>query len=228
MTKFAAAGLHARAGLSAPGLPTARGRDAAAGVAGAGLRGVHGAEPDARPAARVPVVRPRRSRTSTSLTVGTPDANGQRRKSIGFARYDGAARQSRHSRGRGGRGRELSITDVRQRSDLEDYTGEVAGAARVPLTDRRQRHRARRRQRPGDDARRPVPGGGVVLPDGSIPTWARPARSRRRSTRSSPVRSRRASGRSGRWARSRRGRRIRRCGRDRPNTLFARQGVFVP
>ena len=52
-----AAGLHDGARLSAPGLPAARGRLAAAGVAGARLPGVHGARPDARPAAGIRVVR---------------------------------------------------------------------------------------------------------------------------------------------------------------------------
>ena len=82
------------------------------------------AEQDARPAARVPVMRPPEPESS-DLTVGTPDANGQAAKSIGFARYDGPARQSRHARGRGGRGRPAVAHGRPPDSELEDYTGEV-------------------------------------------------------------------------------------------------------
>jgi hypothetical protein len=63
---------------------------------------------------------------SGQLTVGTPDANGKVSNSIGFARYDVVPGDVRMS---------VSITDVRNSSDLSDYTGELQADQGVRITD---------------------------------------------------------------------------------------------
>ncbi len=65
--------------------------------------------------------------TSSLLTVGTPDSNGQRANSVGFIRYDVAAGDVRVT---------ASITDVRQQGSLADYTGELGAEQIVQITDR--------------------------------------------------------------------------------------------
>ena len=62
---------------------------------------------------------------SSSLTVGTPDANGQAAQSIGFARYTVQRGNPATPADEADVGIQVSITDVRRSSDLEDYTGEV-------------------------------------------------------------------------------------------------------
>ena len=65
--------------------------------------------------------------TSSLLTVGTPDSNGQRANSVGFIRYDVAAGDVRVT---------ASITDVRRQGSLADYTGELGAEQLVQITDR--------------------------------------------------------------------------------------------
>ena len=63
---------------------------------------------------------------SSELTVGTPDANGQGAKSIGFARFAVQNGNPATPADEADVGVQMSITDVRRTSDLEDYTGEVS------------------------------------------------------------------------------------------------------
>jgi hypothetical protein len=71
--------------------------------------------------------------SSGTLTVGTPDSNGAVANSIGSVRFDvcpvaGCAAGDVKLTG--------SITDVRNRSDLSDYAGELQARATVRITDR--------------------------------------------------------------------------------------------
>jgi hypothetical protein len=67
------------------------------------------------------------TQTSSQLTVGTPDANGQ-----------GAKLQSKilYGVGSGDVGIISTITDVRKKSDLSDYTGELSLAPGLRITDK--------------------------------------------------------------------------------------------
>lgn len=67
------------------------------------------------------------SQTSGFLTVGSPDANGRPASSIGSLRLDVAP---------GDVAATLSITDVRNASGLTDYTGEVRAISTIRVTDR--------------------------------------------------------------------------------------------
>jgi Putative esterase len=63
---------------------------------------------------------------SDQLTVGTPDANGKASNSVGFVRYDVVPGDVRMS---------VSITDVRNKSDLSDYTGQLQVDQSLRITD---------------------------------------------------------------------------------------------
>lgn len=65
--------------------------------------------------------------TSGQLTVGTPDSNGAASNSIGFALYQVLAGDVRLT---------ARITDVRLKSTLADYTGQVQVDSSVRITDR--------------------------------------------------------------------------------------------
>jgi hypothetical protein len=88
----------------------------------------NGSHPFAGGSCRPPV------QTSDYLTVGSPDANGQPAKSNSFARYAVVA---------GVPGPpddsdvdiEIELTDVRNSADLTDYTGELQARSTVRLTD---------------------------------------------------------------------------------------------
>jgi hypothetical protein len=67
------------------------------------------------------------SQTSSTLTVGTPDANGQGAKSIAKVLY--AVRPADVVIG-------VSISDVRSRSDLSDYTGQLQVVTDLRITDK--------------------------------------------------------------------------------------------
>ena len=67
---------------------------------------------------------------SSELTVGTPDANGRAAQSIGFARYTVQPGNPATPADEADVGVQLSITDVRRSSDLEDYTGDVSARTR--------------------------------------------------------------------------------------------------
>jgi predicted acyl esterase len=75
--------------------------------------------------------------TSTELTVGTPDVvgNGQPAKSVGLVKYSpivGAPALPDDS----DIGITVSITYVRKKSDLSDYTGQLQATSTVRLTDK--------------------------------------------------------------------------------------------
>ena len=73
---------------------------------------------------------------SGSVTVGTPDANGRAANSIGFMRFVVVPGDLTTTADEADVNVTLNITDVRRKSDLADYTGEVLGRFDVRITDR--------------------------------------------------------------------------------------------
>jgi len=73
---------------------------------------------------------------SDHLTVGTPDSNSQPPKSIGQASFRAIVGDPGTSADEADAGLRVSIVDVRRRSDLGDYAGELAAAASVRITDK--------------------------------------------------------------------------------------------
>jgi TolB protein len=74
---------------------------------------------------------------SSFLTVGTPDANGQGVNAIGSVLMKAFSCASCPGPGPNADVTlELSITDVRQKSDLSDYTGQLRADASLRITDR--------------------------------------------------------------------------------------------
>jgi uncharacterized repeat protein (TIGR01451 family) len=73
---------------------------------------------------------------SSAVTVGTFDANGKPTNSVGFERLDvvpgDPATQANEADVRDA----ISITDVRKRSNLSDYTGQMQAISSVQITDR--------------------------------------------------------------------------------------------
>jgi hypothetical protein len=61
------------------------------------------------------------------VTVGTPDANGKPAGSIGYVKLAVGSTDVRET---------ASITDVRNRGSLSDYTGNLEETASVRITDR--------------------------------------------------------------------------------------------
>ena len=76
------------------------------------------------------------AQSSGSLTVGTSDANGQVANSMGSIRLDVMPGNLGTPVDEADVGASLSITDVRRKSDLLDYTGNVQGAFNLRITDR--------------------------------------------------------------------------------------------
>jgi hypothetical protein len=73
---------------------------------------------------------------SGQLTVGTPDANGKIANSIGSVRFDVHVGNPQTPANEADVNVKASITDVRNQSDLSDYTGELLVEPLVQITDR--------------------------------------------------------------------------------------------
>ena len=73
--------------------------------------------------------------TSTQLTVGTPDANGQPAQSLGALRLAVVPGDPITPADEADVNAHLSLTDVRRQGTLADYGGELQGALAVRLTD---------------------------------------------------------------------------------------------
>jgi Tol biopolymer transport system component len=74
---------------------------------------------------------------SSYLTVGTPDANGQAPNAIGSVRMRAFSCPACVGPGPNADVRlDVSITDVRKKSDLDDYDGELQADASLRITDR--------------------------------------------------------------------------------------------
>jgi hypothetical protein len=73
---------------------------------------------------------------SGQLTVGTPDSNGQAPKFIGDAGFRAIVGDPGTAADEADAGLRVSLIDVRRRSDLGDYAGELAARATVRITDK--------------------------------------------------------------------------------------------
>ena len=76
------------------------------------------------------------SRSSTYLTVGTPDSNGKPAQSGGYARIDVQVGNPATPADEANVMLHVHVTDVRLASDLSDYTGELQAAPRIRITDK--------------------------------------------------------------------------------------------
>jgi hypothetical protein len=74
-------------------------------------------------------------RASDRLTVGTPDANGKSANSVGFARLRVLPGDPATVEDEADVELDLSISDVRVATTLEDYTGELAPSTQLRTTD---------------------------------------------------------------------------------------------
>ena len=121
-------------------LSAAEGRDSAARVALARVQAVHVAEParTGRPLAFPSCAPP--AQQSGSLTVGTPDSNGKPANSVGSVRLDVFSCPACAGPINADVRIAASMTDVRNSSDLSDFTGTLDGpvhaAAHGPLQRR--------------------------------------------------------------------------------------------
>jgi hypothetical protein len=76
------------------------------------------------------------SQSSSYLTVGTPDANGTAAGSSGFALFRTITGNPATTADEADVSLQLSLTDVRRRSDLSDYGGELKVMTRLRITDK--------------------------------------------------------------------------------------------
>jgi len=72
---------------------------------------------------------------SPAVTVGTPDANGFASKSTGQFRLDVIAGDPSTGADEADVFMRVGLSDVRERSDLADYTGELEGRVTLRITD---------------------------------------------------------------------------------------------
>jgi hypothetical protein len=73
---------------------------------------------------------------SNVLTVGTPDANREAASSVGSVQYTAIAGDPATVADEADVRIQASVTDVRKRSGLADYTGELQATATLRITDR--------------------------------------------------------------------------------------------
>jgi hypothetical protein len=74
--------------------------------------------------------------SSAALTVGSPDANGRTANSIGYAKLQVIPGSASTPADEADVRLVASISDVRRKSDLSDYTGELQLAAELRITDK--------------------------------------------------------------------------------------------
>jgi hypothetical protein len=70
------------------------------------------------------------------LTVGTPDSNGQGAKSLGSLRITTLTGNPATSADEADVRVQANVTDVRMRSDLSDYTGDLQARLAIQITDK--------------------------------------------------------------------------------------------
>jgi WD40-like Beta Propeller Repeat len=75
-------------------------------------------------------------RASSALTLGTPDANGLAAGSVGWAIFRPKADKPSTPADEADARLDLSVTDVRQASDLADYAGALEARPVIRITDR--------------------------------------------------------------------------------------------
>jgi glucose/arabinose dehydrogenase len=74
--------------------------------------------------------------SSSNLTIGTPDANGAAANSVGSVRLEAIVGNPSTPADEADLQITVSVTDVRRRSDLADYTGQLGLRVPLRLTDR--------------------------------------------------------------------------------------------
>ena len=163
--------------------------------------------------------------TSSSLTVGTPDANGRAASSAGLVRYTVHAGVPGTPADEADVALDFRLSDVRNAGDLSDYTGELEARANVRITDRSNGESGSQTRHCAGPA---VPGNGPVCRHvgGHHRRRLQPEHDTRRDLAGSRARG----GPLDLAAGADRGARRRpRRGRRHPgNAVFARQGVFIP
>ena len=75
------------------------------------------------------------SQLSAQLTVGTPDANGRAPNSVGYASWNVVPGDPDTTADEADVALRVGITDVRRSSDLADYTGELQASVPIRITD---------------------------------------------------------------------------------------------
>jgi hypothetical protein len=73
---------------------------------------------------------------SQYLTLGTPDANGTNANGFGFVKYHTLLGNPSTQQDEADFSMALTMTDVRNRSDLGDYSGELRGSLVLRISDR--------------------------------------------------------------------------------------------
>jgi Tol biopolymer transport system component len=94
------------------------------------------------------------AQASRYLTIGTPDANAQAAKAVGFVTFAAVVGDLSTVEDEADVAITVSIKDVRNSSDLTDYTGDLTAFALLRITDRNNF------VNPGPDAEGPVSGTG--------------------------------------------------------------------
>ena len=162
---------------------------------------------------------------SSVLTVGTPDSNGQPAKSVGSARYGVRPGDPSTPSNEADVNVAFSLTDVRKRSDLSDYAGEVQLVASGRITDRLN---GTSQGQPGTtvDLSFPVTAQCVATADTTIGSSCAITTTFNAVVPGSIPESKRAIWQMGQVV-------VNDGGADSlvsttPNTVFARQGIFVP
>jgi Arylsulfotransferase (ASST) len=74
--------------------------------------------------------------TSSLLTIGTPDANGQSANSVGYVAYNAILGDPSTAADEADMKVKVGLSDVRRKSDLSDYTGELQARGSIRITDR--------------------------------------------------------------------------------------------
>ena len=74
--------------------------------------------------------------SSSQLTVGTLDANGNLANSVGWLRMDAVLGDPATTADEADARLALSLTDVRRKTDLSDYTGELQALVSLRITDK--------------------------------------------------------------------------------------------
>ena len=165
---------------------------------------------------------------SASLTVGTNDANGRAANSIGFLRVDVVPGDPATSADEADVVLTQRITDVRRRADLLDYTGELQGTLALRITDRWNNTTAGGGSTAATvvDIPFPVPASCAATADPAVGGTCATATSVDALVPGAVAEGKRAVWSAEQYA-------VADGGADglvgtSPNTLFARQGLFVP
>jgi hypothetical protein len=162
---------------------------------------------------------------SSTLTVGTPDANGGLPQSIGSMRLDVLAGDPDTAADEADVAAVISISDVRRRSDLSDYTGQLRALLDARITDR-SNGSSRTDSATGTDTAIPVTVPCAATADTGVGATCATATTIDALLPGAVVEGKRAIWQLG-------GVTVEDGGADgvastTPNTPFARQGVFIP